>query len=103
MLVLMKKPKGAQKRFLNEILGFIRTTSQEQTEAIECIKSWKGRFFEQPTLFLIHEETLGFRKIPCFPKKIERPLKESYLLSFKTGRALDLFPQNERHQQKDTS
>jgi hypothetical protein len=67
MLVLMKKPKGAQKRFLNEVLGFIRTTSKEQTETIECIKAWKGRFFEQPTLLLIHEETLGFRKMSCFP------------------------------------
>jgi hypothetical protein len=88
----MKKPKGAQKGLLNEILGFIRTTSKEQTEAIECIKAWKGRLFEQPTLLPIHEETLGFRKIPCFPKKIERPLKQSSILSFKTGRALDLFP-----------
>src|SRR5207245_9830765 len=67
MLVLMKKPKGAQKRFLNEILGFIRTTSKEQTETIECIKAWKGRFFEQPTLLLIHEETLGIRKMSSFP------------------------------------
>ena len=85
MLVLMKKPKGTQKRFLNEILGFIRTTSKEQTETIECTKAWKGRFFEQPTLLPMHEETLGFRKMPCFLKKIEPPLKESSLLSSKQG------------------
>jgi hypothetical protein len=101
VLVLLKKSKGSQECLLNEILGFIRIARQEQTETIECIKAWKGRFFEQPTLLPIHEETLGFRKMPCFSKKIERPLKESSLLSFKTGRALDLFPQNERHQQKD--
>jgi hypothetical protein len=81
----MKKPKGAQKGFLNEILGISRTTSKEQTETIECIKAWKGRFFEQPTLLPIHEETLGFRKMPCFSKKIERPVKKRLFSLLKQG------------------
>jgi hypothetical protein len=69
MLVLMKKPIGAQECLLDEIFGFIRTTRKEQTESIECIKAWKGRFFEQPTLLPIHEETLGFRKMPAFSRR----------------------------------
>jgi hypothetical protein len=67
VLVLVKEPKASQKCLLNQIFRFIVTTGKEQAETIECIKAWQGRFFEQPTLLPIHEETLGFRKMHCFP------------------------------------